>query len=613
MAIPINLVYHYDIKRLTFPINVKYSDFRNQLITTFQIPPSSAFSIKYEDEEGDKINITTDLELQEAFSFGLRTQSLNVYITEGLSNSSAILTAASPPSKVTSPVPSSSPSSTPAKFQSSPASVATSPPSNKTTAFNSPPTATGGAAAAQAPFVSFSQMMNNTRTTAALMPQLLGAMQMAQTQQPLAPSSQPVNPQQNAFAAFLPLLASIPREQLAQIIVPLLSSPAVQQLLPQLLLYFSQSLQNMNAAQAQAQAQAQQSQSNSVQTQTQSSESQVFVSTSTTATPVDTKATQVDCTPRKSSVIHSVQCKICLKQIIGARYKCTVCKDYDMCEICENKDGSHPEDHPLMKFKTQIKDEPKQVHLQTTAPTKPNLQNTAQPIFIQPQPFSMVNSNNLSSKLLAEKDKDDITCQPSVHFTKTWSISNNGLNQWPEGTRLVFVGGEPSRTVNAVEVPSLLAGGVIDISVDFIAPSLPGKYVSYWRLHTDNSPFGDRLWLQFTVEEPKPSNLITPTLPSVPAIAPVVTPVTTKERPSTPPETENKPVTPVESPKQDSKPTSPLPSEPVTQFNKEMETLLGQLAEMGFTDRALNMELLVKYSNDAVKVVQDLLNRSDFN
>jgi len=43
-----------------------------------------------------------------------------------------------------------------------------------------------------------------------------------------------------------------------------------------------------------------------------------------------------------------------------------------------------------------------------------------------------------------------------------------------------------------------------------------------------------------------------------------------------------------------------------------METLLGQLAEMGFTDRTLNVELLVKYSNDAVKVVQDLLNRSDF-
>jgi len=36
--------------------------------------------------------------------------------------------------------------------------------------------------------------------------------------------------------------------------------------------------------------------------------------------------------------------------IVGTRFKCTVCPDFDLCETCEAK-GAHQGDHPLMKLK----------------------------------------------------------------------------------------------------------------------------------------------------------------------------------------------------------------------------------------------------------------------
>lgn len=48
-------------------------------------------------------------------------------------------------------------------------------------------------------------------------------------------------------------------------------------------------------------------------------------------------------------VVHSnVTCDVCGQQgIVGARYKCTVCPDYDLCENCEPE---HDRSHPLIKI-----------------------------------------------------------------------------------------------------------------------------------------------------------------------------------------------------------------------------------------------------------------------
>ena len=52
----------------------------------------------------------------------------------------------------------------------------------------------------------------------------------------------------------------------------------------------------------------------------------------------------------KKEIVHSgVVCKGCKGDIIGVRYKCTICEDFDFCEKCEEKNqGRHG--HPLLKI-----------------------------------------------------------------------------------------------------------------------------------------------------------------------------------------------------------------------------------------------------------------------
>eukprot|EP00117_Sycon_ciliatum_P001931 scpid86818/ scgid7384/ Sequestosome-1; Ubiquitin-binding protein p62 len=50
------------------------------------------------------------------------------------------------------------------------------------------------------------------------------------------------------------------------------------------------------------------------------------------------------------AVHRGVTCDICgIGPILGIRYKCSVCHDYDLCSNCEAK-GTHPADHPLVKM-----------------------------------------------------------------------------------------------------------------------------------------------------------------------------------------------------------------------------------------------------------------------
>jgi len=50
--------------------------------------------------------------------------------------------------------------------------------------------------------------------------------------------------------------------------------------------------------------------------------------------------------PQAAPVVHDALCNYCQKQIVGVRYKCTVCPDFDMCESCKNQ-GIHDPSHKL--------------------------------------------------------------------------------------------------------------------------------------------------------------------------------------------------------------------------------------------------------------------------
>ena len=58
---------------------------------------------------------------------------------------------------------------------------------------------------------------------------------------------------------------------------------------------------------------------------------------------------KVDDNIKISKVHHGVICSQCKENVVGIRYKCYVCKDYDLCEKCEEiikeKHG-----HPMIKI-----------------------------------------------------------------------------------------------------------------------------------------------------------------------------------------------------------------------------------------------------------------------
>jgi len=63
-----------------------------------------------------------------------------------------------------------------------------------------------------------------------------------------------------------------------------------------------------------------------------------------------------------SADIHEgVTCDICLiSPIVGIRYKCSVCPDFDLCQECQTT-GQHSKDHPLTKIVDPIVPTPKRI------------------------------------------------------------------------------------------------------------------------------------------------------------------------------------------------------------------------------------------------------------
>lgn len=59
--------------------------------------------------------------------------------------------------------------------------------------------------------------------------------------------------------------------------------------------------------------------------------------------------------PEHAEAHRGVCCDSCgMSPIIGARFKCSVCADFDLCEACEQKEDAHRSDHPLLKLRRPI-------------------------------------------------------------------------------------------------------------------------------------------------------------------------------------------------------------------------------------------------------------------
>ncbi|KAJ2682582.1 hypothetical protein IWW39_005938 [Coemansia spiralis] len=227
-------------------------------------------------------------------------------------------------------------------------------------------------------------------------------------------------------------------------------------------------------------------------------------------------------TEDSGSVVHpNVMCDGCDFPIVGIRYKCGNCPDYDLCESCEST-VKHNENHlfikmrnyhpapisaPMLKavyprksFRPEPAPQPPRPTLRSTGEAVASIATEAVAGTLAPvaamasavsaaaasivtdldaavatrapppppptpprvQPISRGNSVVQSSKYIAifVEDvtiPDGTIMAPGESFVKIWSVANMGDSEWPKDTMLVHIEGEPSIPGNQKTVPIVVS------------------------------------------------------------------------------------------------------------------------------------------------------------
>lgn len=217
-----------------------------------------------------------------------------------------------------------------------------------------------------------------------------------------------------------------------------------------------------------------------------------------------------------SNVHEGVTCDGCQGGIAGIRYKCSVCYDYDLCESCEAKGAAvHDLSHPLLKIATPI--------------PRPRRGGRCHEGRAWGNRWGRCQGGSTNARFVQHvtMDRSGSVIAPGQKFVKIWKMRNEGTAPWSEHTALSFVGGDLLGAPRAVLVGSVPPGIEVDLSVDMVAPTVPGRYVSYWRLsNVDGTNFGHRLWVEIVVpstSDVAPTNDVIAT-PAVEEPAPVAAP-----------------------------------------------------------------------------------------
>ncbi|KAF7838278.1 protein NBR1-like protein isoform X2 [Senna tora] len=101
---------------------------------------------------------------------------------------------------------------------------------------------------------------------------------------------------------------------------------------------------------------------------------------------------------------------------------------------------------------------------------------------------------------------DGTKMAPSTKFTKIWRMRNTGIIAWPQGTQMVWIGGDKISDFNSVTL-KIPPNGVsvhkeFDVAIEFRAPKSRGNYLSYWRMACPSgSEFGQNVRVFIQVDD----------------------------------------------------------------------------------------------------------------
>lgn len=382
-----------------------------------------------------------------------------------------------------------------------------------------------------------------------------------------------------------------------------------------------------------------------------------------TATPCEPSPNSSSAPESTDKVVHPAICDACDQQIVGIRYKCTACRDYDLCEACETKSEKvHDASHTFLKIRKATPYRPPfrrgfvwnfrdGVRAHVRGPGQAPAQEprcgedegkrecgrplwTAHGIIPRRWPRDQTQRRDHDVSPTAKYQARfimDVTVEdgtqftPGTRFRKAWRMKNIGTTQWPEGTYLTFIGGDSLSTEHSVALSSSpLPGEEVEIAIEMVAPAEVGRYVSKYRLSTpDGVKFGHAVWADILVVH----QITDPFKPDLPQRARKANRSEKHgEKHKTKHETKHEFIEPKkedahpassEPKKEDAHPTATEPKKedaqevkPVSEDkNKKFQEQLDQLAAMGFNNEAFNAYLLTANNGDMVLTVHQLLRR----
>lgn len=349
----------------------------------------------------------------------------------------------------------------------------------------------------------------------------------------------------------------------------------------------------------------------------------------------------------KGEVVHrNVSCDLCGAQpIVGIRFKCAECPNFDLCSECEAKGdpsdfvgGQHTLRHVMIKYRKV-----QQPHrfFNSAFPSRGRRGGWRRRHcgggMGMGGPHGRRHWRHGHGKCGKDGKKEGRRCgkgkfkatnvehvtlpEKSVVLagqkaTKIWSITNNGDKAWPEGTVIQHVKGD---RFAAFEVPvgSCAPGETIQIVLELDEMNVPGTYHAKYRLKTPKEngqrKFGRPLHVSIEVvtdqiseekearvEEEKPSTVLDEApafediLPAEPPSAPVEEPVVEE---------------PVPEPQPEPAPLVAGQDDAVPDLEFKYQSALDYMVNMGFADVGVNKFLLHQHDGNVARAIDDIINQ----
>lgn len=98
---------------------------------------------------------------------------------------------------------------------------------------------------------------------------------------------------------------------------------------------------------------------------------------------------------------------------------------------------------------------------------------------------------------------DDTQFDGGQSFTKSWTFKNEGTCTWNSNYRLVFDSGDAMSAPASINLArSITPGQEVTIEVPMKAPSSPGTYTGFWRMHAEDGEKFSQVFVRIQTRSP---------------------------------------------------------------------------------------------------------------